>query len=228
MSKSYGLTNYICSFGFSQRWRRQCIDDLPAIKKDAFGYDMMSGMGEAWKFILKKINKNGKLIAIDISDKMNEKAHKHKKEWNLQNVEIQKKDILQNNIASNSADFIISTFGIKTFNQVQKKQFAKEIARILKVNGSFSVVEISKPKGWFFNVFYMFYLQIIIPFIARAFLGNPSDYKMLGQYCANFGDCSEFAQYLKEEGLTINYKKYFYGCATGVYGSKIKKVLGTF
>lgn len=53
-------------------------------------------------------------------------------------------------------------------------------------------------------------------------MGDSNDYKMLGIYCDNFGDCTKFVTYLKDEGLEVNMKKYFFGCATGVVGKKCK------
>ena len=47
MSKTYGFVNYITSFGFTERWRKQCVHYLPRINQNASrGYDFLSGMGE--------------------------------------------------------------------------------------------------------------------------------------------------------------------------------------
>ena len=220
MSKTYGFANYITSFGFTSIWRKQCVNDLPDITKDAKGFDFMSGMGESWENILDKLNLNGHLTAIDISDEMNKKASEHLTKLKTKNVNLLKVDILKNDIPDNSADFIISTFGIKTFNSEQQKKLANEIYRILKPEGAFSLIEISKPNGWVLKGLYMFYLKIVIPLIGKFFLGNAEDYKMLRKYCERFKDSSKFHNNLLEAGLKSNYKKYFYGCATGVYGRK--------
>ncbi|WP_162054073.1 class I SAM-dependent methyltransferase [Pontibacter pamirensis] len=220
MSKTYGFANLLTSFGFTSRWRRQCIGDLPPIKESAKGFDLMSGMGEAWTEIQKLINSKGQIIAVDISDEMNRKAAKHIKRLKNKNIELKQINILQNNIPSESADFVISTFGLKTFNDEQQAILAKEIARILKPGGSFSLIEISEPKVLLLKWIYMFYLKIIIPLIGKMFLGNSEDYRMLGKYCASFKSSKHFHERLISERLKSNYKNYFYGCATGVYGIK--------
>lgn len=74
MSKTYGLANLITSFGFTARWRRQCLNNLPVVKKQSVGFDLMSGMGESWIDIQNNIDDNSKIIALDISDEMNRKA----------------------------------------------------------------------------------------------------------------------------------------------------------
>jgi len=47
MSKTYGVVNYLSSFGFTERWRKQCIDEITWDNLRE-GYDLMSGMGETW------------------------------------------------------------------------------------------------------------------------------------------------------------------------------------
>jgi ubiquinone/menaquinone biosynthesis methyltransferase len=220
MSKTYGFANLITSFGFTARWRRQCVNNLASIEKYSNGFDLMSGMGEAWGEIQKISGRSAKIIAVDISTEMNRKAFDHLKRLKNKNIELRQADILNNDIPSDSADFIVSTFGIKTFNKKQQEQLAKEVARILKPGGTFSMIEISEPKILMLKWFYMFYLKIMIPLIGKLFLGNSEDYRMLGKYCAGFKNSGFFHQCLIKENLSSNYKNYFFGCATGVFGRK--------
>ncbi len=220
MSKTYGFANWVTSFGFTSRWRRQCVNDLPELKANAEGFDLMSGMGESWTEIQKRINSNSKITAVDISDEMNRKAAEHLKRLKNKNITLKQINILKNDIPSGSADFVVSTFGIKTFNEAQQKMLAKEIGRILKPGGSFALIEISEPKFFLLKWVYMFYLKIMIPLIGSVFLGNAEDYSMLGKYCARFKNSKYFHDCLMEQNLKSNYKNYFFGCATGVYGEK--------
>lgn len=219
MSSTYGITNYISSFGFTERWRKACIQQIPAIASTDRIYDLMSGMGELWVSIKAKSNTFKEIVAVDISPHMNGIARK-----NLVKVEgsvsILEQDILNNNIPSNSADIMVSSFGLKTFNANQTERLAKEIARILKPGGYFSFVEISVPPNSFLRSFYLFYLKRIIPVIGYLFQGNSSDYKMLGIYTSLFGSCRHFNKSMIAAGLQSNYKDLFFGCASLVYGIK--------
>ncbi|KAA9357004.1 class I SAM-dependent methyltransferase [Larkinella humicola] len=223
MSKTYGLANYISSFGFTERWRAACLNNLPSIAPNSVGYDLMTGMGEAWGHILPKLNAEGKLIAVDISPVMMQKAALHREKVRNRAVEMVQCDVLNNHFESNSADFVISTFGLKTFNDFQTRVLAREVNRLLKPGGSFSFVEISAPKGWILHGLYLFYLKKIIPLIGKLFLNSADEYRMLGVYCQKFENCQKFATYLMNEGLDVTYKSYFFGCATGVVGRKTKK-----
>ena len=53
MAKTYGVTNYLSSFGFSEIWRRRCVDrvDWTKVPATATVLDLMSGMGECWHLV---------------------------------------------------------------------------------------------------------------------------------------------------------------------------------
>ena len=61
---------------------------------------------------------------------------------------------------------------------------------------------------------------VVLPLIERIFLRGARDFAMIGAYSMNFGDCAFFADMLRHHGLEVEYRKYFFGCATGVVGRK--------
>lgn len=219
MSASYSYVNYITSFGFSERWRKECIEELN-IKEGAVVADLMTGMGECWKFILKKDKKIQSLIALDFSQEMIRRAHQRKKRYTTDNITILQEDIFNNSISDNSVDYISSGFGLKTFNKVQLSQFAKQVDRILKPNGSFSFIEVSVPKFLPLRILYMFYLKYIIPILGSLLLGNPESYKMLGVYTELYGNSREVKEIFENQGFEVEYINYFFGCASGIKGVK--------
>ena len=220
MAKSYGYTNLIASFGFSQIWRRQCVYALGRLPPNALGYDLMTGMGEAWVYLLRLMAPGSRLIALDLSREMLRRAEKHKRHFPDANIEIDRVDVLAEDFAPGQADFVNSTFGVKTFNREQCRRLAVQIVRLLKPGGKFSLLEISEPSGQLLKRPYMFYLQRLIPTIGKLCLGNPENYRMLGRYTQSFSNCRELEGFLRDEGLVVDYRQYFFGCATGVVGYK--------
>jgi len=218
MSKTYGITNYISSFGFTERWRKKCVKEINWSLGLNQGYDLMSGMGESWHLILSE--SKVKIIGVDISPEMNRKARQHVMKNVGWEVEIREENVLDNNIESESADFIISTFGLKTFSKNQLKELAKEVVRILRKGGQIAMIEISVPRNTTLKIPYMFYLKIIIPIIGKIFQGDSNTYKMLGIYCEKFKNCESFREELEKLGLNVKMKSYFFGCATGIVGYK--------
>jgi len=219
MAKTYDKVHYVTSFGFSVLWRKQCVGHL-YISEGAVVYDLMTGMGECWPYILKNIGNKGKLVAVDFSDQMIKGAGTRIAKGKFENVVLLQRDILDSGMEDASSDHIVSAFGLKTFSDKQLEILAKEIHRLLKPGGSFSLIEISKPNNGLLNGLYLFYLKNIIPFLGKMFLGNPENYKMLGTYAEKFGDCSKALEFFQKAGLNVSYQKYFYSCATGIKGSR--------
>lgn len=219
MSSSYEKMNYISSFGFSNKWRKQVVSEIK-IEKNKTVVDLMTGMGECWKYILKTPQNNTKLIALDFAAKMLNEAKKKKNDFSKNEIEILNENVFNNSIANQTADYVFSGFGLKTLNEEQLKNLAKEINRILKPNGKFALIEISVPKNKLFKAAYLFYLKKIIPIIGKLFLGNPETYKMLGVYTEKFNDAKQVLQIFKSTGFEVTYLNYFMGCATGIKGTK--------
>ncbi|HEX4368362.1 MAG TPA: class I SAM-dependent methyltransferase [Rhodopila sp.] len=223
-SRRYIAFSWMCSFGFTERWRRQCTKALElAPAQAATGYDLMAGTGEVWPHLLAVYPQIQSITAVDISTGMHERAiarlHRHR----AHKIDFIEDDALKSRLPPGSADFIVSTFGLKTFNSAQHRQLATLIARTLKPGGRFSLIEASDPKGWFLRPLYLFYLYRVLPLVERFLLRGAQDFSMIGQYCDRFGDAEAFARMLREEGLAVQYRRYIFGCATGVSGQRAAK-----
>jgi demethylmenaquinone methyltransferase/2-methoxy-6-polyprenyl-1,4-benzoquinol methylase len=213
----------ICSFGFTERWRRQCVAAMPVPPAGrTHGYDLMAGTGEVWPHLLTRFDDIGSITAVDISSGMHrhaiERLHAHR----AHKIEFIEDDVLASDLPSESADFIISTFGLKTFNPDQHARLAALVARVLKPGGVFSMIEASDPKGWWLRPLYLFHLKMVLPLIERIFLRGARDFSMIGTYSTNFGSAAQVAVMLRDQGLEVEFSKYFFGCATGVAGRKIR------
>lgn len=219
MSTSYSKMNYITSFGFSERWRRQCVQEIN-IESGKTTVDLMTGMGECWKHILKNSDNTSKLIALDFSTEMINRAENKKHEYEGYTINLLKENIFKNSIPDNSADYVISGFGLKTFNTPQLKKLALEINRILKPGGKFSLIDVSIPNSKLITPFYMFYLKKIVPVFGKLFLGNPETYKMLGIYTEAFKNSNVVYDIFNQLHFEVENVDYFYGCATGIKGQK--------
>lgn len=129
-------------------------------------------------------------------------------------------DVLASDLPDSSANFVISTFGLKTFNLEQHRHLAALTARVLRPGGRFAFIEASDPKGWVFRWLYLFHLKVFLPLIERLFLRGAQDFAMIGTYSTNFGDARKFVGMLQEHGLEVEFRKAFFGCATIACGSK--------
>ncbi|MEZ4333192.1 MAG: class I SAM-dependent methyltransferase [Myxococcota bacterium] len=216
MAETYGLVNLVCSFGFALRWRRQCIASLPRPDPAERFVDLMSGMGELWRSIFDRFGDSLHVSGIELSPEMARRSDSKFRG----SVEVRIGDVFDWNPSNAPADAVVCSFGLKTFDAVQQLALARRVAEALRDGGTYSFVEISVPRIAFLRVVYLFYLDRVIPFIGWLMLGNPANYRMLGRYTRAFGDCRHFARCLAEAGLEVQYRTYFFGCATGVLGRK--------
>ena len=218
-SEKYIAFSYVCSMGFTERWRRQCVelfkDNLP---NGATGYDLMAGTGEAWPHLLKRFPAIDQIQAVDISEGMHKRAMDRLHKMRAHKISHLEQDVLRTELKPESADFILSTFGLKTFNSEQLEALAARIAVALKPGGQFALIEASDPRGWWLRPLYLFHLKRVLPVIEKLFLGGAEDFAMIGTYSTNFGDASDFCKMLEVHGLHVRFKKHFFGCATSVSG----------
>jgi len=220
-SDRYITFSLVCSFGFTERWRRQCVAAMPVPpSRGARGYDLMAGTGEAWPHLLMRFEDIGSITAVDISSGMHRRAMERLHAHRSHRIVFVEDDVLASELPSESADFVISTFGLKTFNRDQHARLAAVVARVLKPGGVFSMIEASDPKGWWLRPLYLFHLKVVLPLIERIFLRGAQDFSMIGTYSTNFGDAAQVAAMLRDQGLEVEFTKYFFGCATGVAGRK--------
>lgn len=219
MSSSYERMNFITSFGFSIRWRRQFLEPFKLTKHKAEIIDLLTGMGETWAATKHKFP-DSSLTVLDFSDGMLNYAKQKSKDRFNDEIIILQQDVLKNELPGNHFDFVTCAFGLKTFNAEQLQVLALETKRILKQGGQFSFIEVSQPENRILKTFYGFYLGKIIPVIGRLLLGNPEEYKMLWQYTDKFKNAKNATEIFKRAGLKAEFNSYFHGCATGFYGTK--------
>ena len=220
-SSSYIALSFLFSFGFTERWRRQCVQAMPEPDGEfASGYDLMAGTGEVWPHLLRRFPGISSIVAVDISSGMHMLAMDRLHSLRAHKIDFVEDNVLVSKLLPGSADFVISTFGLKTFDDQQQQELARLVGRVLKTGGVFSFIEASEPKGWWLRPLYMFYLRRLLPLVERILLRGAQDFAMIGAYTSNFGDISRFAGYLAAEGLDVHVTRYFFGCASGVSGRK--------
>ena len=219
-SDKYIAFSTICSLGFTEIWRRQCAEMLELRSGELDGYDLMAGTGEVWPHLLKKYPNIRSICAVDISPGMHRRALGRLHAMRAHKITFVEDNVLASELPASSADFVVSTFGLKTFNPRQHEKLAQLIAHVLKPGGRFALIEASDPKGWWLRWLYLFHLKGVLPLVEKTFLRGAQDFSMIGRYSTNFGNASGIASMLEQCGLAVSYRKFFFGCATGVCGSK--------
>jgi ubiquinone/menaquinone biosynthesis C-methylase UbiE len=97
MSKTYERMNYITSFGFSIRWRRQFLKHLRATAPKVEIIDLLTGMGETWNATKRKFP-NSTLTVLDFSKGMLKYAIEKSKERFKDEIVVLQQDVLQHQL----------------------------------------------------------------------------------------------------------------------------------
>ena len=223
MSASYDIVNLISSFGFSEIWRAACVRNL-SIPPGATVADLMSGSGECWSYLNRRLGSNGRIVSVDISPAMCDRQRRRLGRFRGAHVEVIHGNALSLKQSNGSVDFIISAFGLKTFEQPSLKRLAHETFRVLRNGGSCSFLEISLPASSLLRIIYHFYIGTLIPLIGRIFLKNIECYRMLGIYTEAFGSCARVEGHFKNAGFQVKLKTHFFGCATSIVATKPAQV----
>jgi len=214
MSQTYGLVHLFSSLGFAYFWRKACIQSIP--KDKTLICDLMAGGAECLTHIRSQLGQSLKVSLVDFSSEMCHRANmviERKGDANSMVIEC---SALNLPLDSNQFDGIVSTFGLKTFSNNDLVHLVREIKRVLKPNGSVSMLEFSMPENMFIRFFFMLYVKHYVPFLGRLFLGNPDNYRMLWEYTIAFQNCKKVKTIFEEEGFSVQYKSHFLGSATQI------------
>lgn len=174
---------------------------IASLKEGETVLDLGSGAGFDAFLASSRVGKTGKVIGVDMTDEMLEKARANAKKGNYANVEFRKGDIENLPVDDNSVDAIISNCVINL--APDKEKVFKEAYRVLKTGGRLMIsdVVLIKPLPEELKND----KDLLIGCISGAILKQ--DYlKLLKQ--AGFSDIKihkEMPAFLEEYGLSITF-----------------------
>ena len=194
--KKYDLMNDIISLGYHRIIKRNAI-----IKCQSGNLlDLAAGTGDLAIYYRKLFGDNNKITLADPNSEMLDyaKIRLGKKSIN-KNVEFVTTYAEKLPFQDNSFDNIAIGFGFRNFTDRPKA--LKEIKRVLRQKGRLIIIDFSKPVNSIIRVLNNFYMNEIVPVLARIITGNNSEYQYLAKSITEHPSQGKIIELMNETGF---------------------------
>ena len=161
--------------------------------------DMATGTGDL-AIDAVNIHPNIEVIGLDFVQEMVDYGNAKIKNQNLKDrVALKWGDATNIDYEDDTFDVTAMAFGIR--NIPDKVKALTEMKRVVVPDGQILILELTTPDPGFFKNVYSFYLNILLPKIAKKFTANPAAYEYLADSIMNFPTRSEFICLLDSLGF---------------------------
>lgn len=205
----YDFLNHFFSLGIDKIWRKKAVKVLKKNNPKNI-IDLAAGTGD---FALEAVKCNpDKIIAVDIAEKMLEKARIKIIDRNLSElITTQLADAENLPFDDSVFDGMTIGFGVRNFENLHVG--LKEMCRVLQENGIVCILEFSIPKNWLVRGLYNFYFSLILPFFGKLISKDKHAYSYLPESVKAFPERQNFISKMEDAGFK---KCYFQPLTMGI------------
>ena len=198
VTSKYDFLNRLLSLRQDLTWRKKTVMQMRFFKSYKF-LDMATGTGD---LAIDAVNIHPKIkaIGLDFVQDMVDYGNLKIENQNLKDrVVLKWGDATDIDFEDNSFDVTAMAFGIR--NIPDKVKALNEMKRIILPEGQILILELTTPDPGFFKNIYSFYLNKLLPKVAKRFTKNPAAYEYLADSIMNFPTRSEFISLLNSIGF---------------------------
>jgi demethylmenaquinone methyltransferase / 2-methoxy-6-polyprenyl-1,4-benzoquinol methylase len=195
----YDFLNHLLSLRRDVAWRRFAVRKMRFFKTDRL-LDVATGTAD---LAIEAAQRHAsiRVAGLDFVQAMMKRGLMKIAEKDLSNrVRLLRGDALALPFPDRSFDVAAIAFGIR--NIPDRPRALREMGRAVVPGGQVMVLEMTFPRSSLFHGLYRFYLNRILPGVARAFSRNPAAYEYLADSIMNFPDPETFSRMMEEAGLT--------------------------
>jgi len=195
----YDFLNHFLSLRRDVAWRNSMIRKMHFSRTNRL-LDVATGtadvaIGAAHRY--KDIN----VIGLDPSTAMLDVGREKVKKAGLSpRVSLIEGDALRLPFPDAAFDVACVAFGMR--NIPEKSAAIREMRRVVAPGGQVMVLEMGLPNPGFFRGFYIWYLEMVMPGMARLFASHPAAYEYLADSIMNFPGPEHFRSMMEAENLS--------------------------
>ena len=218
IAPNYDKLNHLMSFDIDKGWRRKAISRLMPYSHDQI-LDIATGTGD-FAILAAKMLRPEKITAVDISEgMMNVGRLKAKEEGVSDTIDFKKEDCTNMTFADNTFDAVISAFGIRNFQDLDKG--LAEMCRVLKKGGHLSIVELATPVKFPMRQLFKLYSHIVLPAYGKIVSHDKSAYEYLPATIEAFPQGEQMTDILLKAGFAkAEFKRLTCGICTMFFAEK--------
>ena len=198
VTDKYDFLNRVLSGRRDVAWRKRTVSEMNFFKTNRF-LDVATGTGDLaldCANTYQEVNVTG----VDFVQEMVEKGIEKVGFQNLNDrVDLQWGDATNLDFNDNFFDVTAIAFGIR--NIPDKVKALSEMKRVVVDNGQVMILELTTPEPGFWRSIYSFYLNGVLPKLAKIFTKNPAAYEYLVDSIMNFPTRKEFVKLMQSVGL---------------------------
>ena len=194
--KKYDLMNDVISLGFHRIIKRKALK----ITKSGNLLDLAAGTGDLAIYFRKLHGENNNITLADPNTEMVDYA-KIRLEKKSINTNIEFVTCYAEHLPFEDKFFNNVTIGFGFRNFTDRRKALTEINRVLKKNGKLIIIDFSKPVNPTINVLNTFYMNTIVPLLARIITGNISEYRYLAKSIKKHPDQSKIIKMMNTAGF---------------------------
>ena len=198
VTDKYDFLNRFLSGWRDVAWRKRTVQEMNFFNTNRF-LDVATGTGDL-ALDCADTYPDVNVTGVDFVQEMVDNGLKKVENQNLkERVMLKWGDATNLEFDDNSFDVTAIAFGIR--NIPDKEKAFSEMNRIIVPNGQVMVLELTTPEPGFWRNIYSFYLNGVLPKLAKWFTKNPAAYEYLADSIMNFPTRREFLTLMKSMGL---------------------------
>ena len=198
VTDKYDFLNRFLSGRRDVAWRKRAVSEMKFFNTNRF-LDVATGTGDL-ALDCANTYQDVQVTGVDFVEEMVNNGLKKVDTQNLEHrVELKWGDATNIDYIDDTFDVTAIAFGIR--NIPNKEKALSEMKRIIVPNGQIMVLELTTPEPGFWRRTYSFYLNGVLPKLAKWFTKNPVAYEYLADSIMNFTTRGEFLDLMESIGL---------------------------